>query len=140
MRIMKFLDVPVDCDRAKQMNPVVLAFVGDAVYTLYVRQQLALFAGYKTGELNRRASEIVSAHGQSETLERVLPLLTEEEAEIYRRGRNAKKPTKSKNASVGEYVRSTGFEALIGYLYLIGNHERIVELFFSEQSGEGETE
>ena len=121
------------------MNPVVLAFVGDAVYTLLVRQQLALSAGYKTGELNRRASEVVSAHGQSGKLERVLPLLSEEEAEIYRRGRNAKKPTKSKNASVGEYVRSTGFEALVGYLYLTGQKDRIVELFFSAQDGEEET-
>ncbi|MDE7158676.1 MAG: hypothetical protein K2N74_03790 [Clostridiales bacterium] len=129
---MNFQNVPIDCDRAKQMNPVVLAFVGDAVYTLYVRQQLALTSRCKTGELNRRASEAVSAHGQSGTLERVLPLLTEEEVGIYRRGRNAKKPTKSKNASVGEYVRSTGFEAVVGYLYLTGQQERIIELFFSE--------
>ena len=114
------------------MNPVVLAFVGDAAYTLLVRQRLALNSACKTGELNRRASELVSAHGQSDSLERILPLLTEEEEEIYRRGRNAKKPTKSKNASVGEYVRSTGFEAVIGFLYLTGNMQRIEELFFSE--------
>ena len=114
------------------MNPVVLAFVGDAVYTLFVRQSLALSSGYKTGELNKRASEVVSAHGQSDSLEKILPLLTEEEEEIYRRGRNAKKPTKSKSASVGEYVRSTGFEAVIGFLYLTGNLKRIEELFFSE--------
>ena len=114
------------------MNPVVLAFVGDAAYTLLVRRRLALNSACKTGELNRRASTLVSAHGQSDSLERILPLLSEEEEEIYRRGRNAKKPTKSKNASVGEYVRSTGFEAVIGFLYLTGNMERIEELFFSE--------
>ncbi len=123
---------PVSEMRARQMNPVVLAFVGDAVYTLLVREKLALSSGEKTGELNRRASEVVSAHGQSGALERILPLLTEEESEIYHRGRNAKKPTKSKNASVGEYVRSTGFEAVIGYLYLTGRTERIRELFFLE--------
>ena len=124
---------PIPSERAKQMNPVVLAFVGDAVYTLYVRRRLALCCGEKTGALNRRASERVSAHGQSESLQRILPMLTEEEGEIFRRGRNAKKPTKSKNATVGEYVRSTGFEALLGYLYLTGQTERIGELFFPEE-------
>ena len=123
---------PVPRDRAKQINPMVLAFVGDAVYTLCVRTRLALSSGEKAGALNRRASERVSAHGQSEALARILPMLTEEEAEIYRRGRNAKKPTKSKNATVAEYVRSTGFEALLGYLYLTGQTERIRQLFFSE--------
>ena len=123
---------PTPKERAKQMNPVVLAFVGDAVYTLCVRERLALLSGAHTGELNRLASERVSAHGQSEALERILPRLTEEEEEIYRRGRNAKKPTKSKNASVAEYVRSTGFEAVIGYLYLTGQTDRIEELFFGE--------
>ncbi len=123
---------PIPRERAKQINPIVLAFVGDAVYTLCVRTRLALSSGEKTGALNRRASERVSAHGQSEALARILPMLTEEEAEIYRRGRNAKKPTKSKNATVAEYVRSTGFEALLGYLYLTGQTERIRQLFFSE--------
>ena len=123
---------PVEKERAKQMNPVVLAFVGDAVYTLLVRRRLALSSACKTGELNRRASERVSAHGQSERLEKILPLLDEEEAQIYHRGRNAKKPTKSKNATVAEYVRSTGFEAVVGYLYLIGEEARIEELFFRE--------
>ncbi len=115
------------------MNPVVLAFVGDAAYTLLVRKKLALSSGYKTGELNKRASSVVSAHGQSDALERILPRLTEEESDIFRRGRNAKKPTKSKNASPVDYCRSTGFEAVVGYLYLIGRMERIEELFFSEE-------
>ena len=118
------------------MNPVVLAFVGDAAYTLFVRERLALALKYKTGELDRLTAEIVSAHGQSEALEKILPLLTEEEEEIFKRGRNAKKPTKSKNASVGEYVRSTGFEALLGFLYLTGQTERIEELFFSGRGAE----
>lgn len=128
------IDRPVPAERAKQMNPVVLAFVGDAVYTLCVRGRLALSCGEKTGALNKLASERVSAHGQSESLTRILPLLTEEEDEIFRRGRNAKKPTKSKNATVGEYVRSTGFEALLGYLYLTGRTERMRELFFPEDN------
>ncbi len=116
----------------RQMNPVVLAFVGDAAYTLLVRRRLALSHGYKTGELNKLASDVVSAHGQSEQLEKILPRFTEEEAEIYRRGRNAKKLTKSKNATAAEYCRSTGFEAVVGYLYLAGEEKRIEELFFED--------
>ena len=120
---------PLEKERAALMNPVVLAFVGDAAYTLLVRTELATTSASKAGDLNKRAAQIVSAHGQSGALERMLPLLTEEEEAVYRRGRNAKKATKSKNATVGEYVRSTGFEALLGYLYLTGQTERIGELF-----------
>ena len=118
---------------ARNLSPVVLAFVGDAVYSLYVREKLVLGTDFKTGTLQKLSSRQVSARGQSELIERLLPALTEEEADIFRRGRNAKKPTKSKNASVGEYVRSTGFEALVGYLYLTGRAERIGELFFPEE-------
>ena len=127
---------PVDKEQAKQMNPVVLAFIGDAAYTLFVRERLARSSRYKTGELDRRTSQIVSAHGQSLELERMMPLLTQEEEAVFRRGRNAKKPTKSKNATVGEYVRSTGFEALLGFLYLTGQTDRIEELFFSDAEDE----
>ncbi len=128
---MNFVSDPVSKERAKQMNPIVLAFVGDAAYTLYVRERLVAASGCKTGKLNEQALAIVSAHGQSATLERILPLLTEEEEAIYRRGRNAKKPSKSKNASCAEYSRSTGLEAVIGFLYLTGNTNRICELFFN---------
>ena len=124
---------PVPKERASLMNPVVLAFVGDAVYTLLVRTELAVNSAAKANELNKRAAEIVSAHGQSGALERMLPLLTEEEDAVYRRGRNAKKTTRSKNASVADYVRSTGFEALLGYLYLTGQTERIRELFLPDK-------
>ena len=113
---------------ARNLSPVVLAFVGDAVYSLYVREKLVLGTDFKTGTLQKLSSRQVSARGQSELIERLLPALTEEEADIFRRGRNAKKSTRSKHASVGEYNRSTGFEALIGYLDLTGRHERIEEL------------
>lgn len=113
---------------ARNLSPVVLAFVGDAVYSLYVREKLVLGTDFKTGTLQKLSSRQVSAKWQSELIERLLPALTEEEADIFRRGRNAKKSTRSRHASVGEYNRSTGFEALIGYLYLTGRHERIEEL------------
>lgn len=123
----------IAAERAKQLSPVTLAFVGDAVYTLWVRERLALSADYKAGEMNRLSSKEVSAHGQSALLERLIPLFTEEESEIFRRGRNAKKPTRSKNASVAEYNRSTGFEAVLGFLYLTGNYGRITELLGEEE-------
>ncbi len=115
-------------EEAKQLNPVVLAFVGDAVYSLYVRETLVFSGGGKAADFQRTASKVVSAHGQSELLEKLLPLFTEEEAEVFRRGRNAKKATKSKSASVAEYNRSTGFEAVLGFLYVAGERGRIDEL------------
>ncbi|MBO5277059.1 MAG: ribonuclease III [Clostridia bacterium] len=113
---------------AMQINPVTLAFVGDAVYSLYVRERLTLEVGGKSSDLQRTAAKIVSASGQSEFLDKVLPLFTETEEDIYRRGRNAKKGSKSKSATHLEYNRSTGFEAVLGFLYLTGKDERIKEL------------
>jgi len=118
----------VSVQKAKNISPVTLAFVGDAVYSLYVREKLVLSTDFGTGTLQKLTSSEVSAHGQSELLEKVQPLFTEEENDIFKRGRNAKKNTKSKNASVAEYNRSTGFEAVLGYLYLTGQYDRISAL------------
>jgi ribonuclease-3 family protein len=122
------LDSMISETEARQLNPVVLAFVGDAVYSLYVRERLVLSGAGKASEFQRAASKIVSAEGQSEFLGRLEPLFTEQETEIYKRGRNAKKATKSKNASAAAYNRSTGFEAVLGYLYLTGQKLRVDEL------------
>ena len=119
-------------ERARGMNAVVLAFVGDAVWSLYVRESLVFEADYKTGMLQKLAAARVSAHGQAKLFEKIESVLTEEERDIFRRGRNAKKPTKSKNATVGEYNISTGVEAVIGYLYLVGEYDRIAELLAGE--------
>jgi len=126
------LDSTITVQEAKQFSPVVLAFIGDAVYSLYVREKLCLSTDYKTGELQRLTSRIVSAHGQSEYLEGLIPLFTEDELAIYKRGRNAKKATKSKNADVAEYNRSTGFEAVLGFLYITGQRSRIDELLSAD--------
>lgn len=115
-------------DRARQLSPVTLAFVGDAVYSLYVRQREVTSSDKKPAELQRHTSAIVSAKGQSQLLARIEGMFTEEEEGIYHRGRNAKKATKSKNASVVDYNRSTGFEAVLGYLYLTGRYDRISQL------------
>ena len=114
--------------QAQQLNPITLAFVGDAVYATYVRERLATTVTGKPSDLQRVASQVVSAKGQSAFLDKLLPLLTEDEADVFRRGKNAKKATKSKSASNLEYSRSTGFEAVLGYLYLTGEEDRIKEL------------
>ena len=111
--------------KAKNLSPVTLAFVGDAVYSLYIREKLVLSTDFGTGTLQKLTSSSVSAHGQSELLEKIQPLFTDDESDIFKRGRNAKKPTRSKNSSVAEYNRSTGFEAVLGYLYLTGQYQRI---------------
>lgn len=110
------------------LNPVALAFVGDAVYSLYVRERLSLSGCGRVGDLQRAAGGIVSAKTQSELLDKLIPLFTNVESEIFRRAKNAKKAAKSKSASSLEYNRSTGFEAVMGYLYLTGQEERIREL------------
>ncbi len=115
-------------NEVRQINPVTLAFLGDAVYSLYVRERLVKTGGGKASDFQKTASKIVSAHGQSELVEKIYGLMTDEEQEIFRRGRNAKKATKSKNADTLEYNRSTGFEAVLGYLFLLEKHDRISEL------------
>lgn len=118
----------ISADKAKQISPVTLAFIGDAVYSLYVREREVLLCDGKLIDLQKRTSAAVSARGQSDLLFKIEERFTPAEEEIYHRGRNAKKTTRSKSASVAEYNRSTGFEAVLGYLYLIGDYPRISEL------------
>lgn len=115
----------MDKNKAVNLNPVVLAFVGDAVYSLFVREKLTFFSDCKTGELNSKATAEVRATAQAEFVKKIERLFNEQELSIFKRARNAKKPTKSKSASVAEYNASTGFEAVLGYLYLIGDIERL---------------
>jgi ribonuclease-3 family protein len=115
-------------DQAKRTNAVTLAFVGDAVYALYVRERLVKSSDGKVGAYQRSSAKILSAKGQSEFLAEIEDLFTEEERDVFLRGRNAKKATKSKNATPAEYNRSTGLEAVIGFLYLTGNVARVEEL------------
>ena len=107
------------------MSPIVLAFIGDAVMTLFVRQKIAYENDYKSGKLNQMASSVVSAQAQSAFADKLMPHLTEEEQEVFRRARNAKKPSHAKNASISQYNKSTGLEAVIGFLYVTGDDERL---------------
>ena len=115
-------------EEALKIHPVALAFVGDAVYSLYVREKLVKESNESPGVYQRAAGAAVSAKGQNARIEKVRYSFTEEEADIFRRARNAKKGTKAKSASVAEYNRSTGIEAVIGYLYLTENHARVREI------------
>lgn len=120
----------------KKISPVTLAFVGDAVYTLFVRENLVFLKDDKGDVLNRKASETVCATAQAELADKLIPMLTEDELYAYKRGRNAKKATHAKHADIHDYVKSTGLEALLGYLYLSGQTERLAFLLSQGESNE----
>jgi ribonuclease-3 family protein len=113
----------------REQSPLALAFVGDAVLELLVRQRLVETTRMQPGRLHATAVAYVSARAQNRELELLEPLLTEEESEELRRGRNASKATVAKHASAQEYRASTGFECLLGWLYLQNRQERIQQLF-----------
>ena len=115
---------------AKQYAPLALAFVGDAVYSLLIRTRLLCEQERTVNHLHKHAADEVKAEAQKELMTRILPLLTEEETTVYKRGRNANSHSVAKHASVTDYRIATGFEALLGYLYLNGQTERILELLF----------
>lgn len=122
------------------LSPLVLAYAGDAVYEVFVRQYLISLPNHRPHALHRQATRFVSAKGQAKALERWRPLLTEEEQEILKRGRNAKSGTIPKNADVLDYRLSTAFECLIGYLFYQGRYERLRELMeIAVRSIEGES-
>ncbi|MDE6743669.1 MAG: ribonuclease III [Lachnospiraceae bacterium] len=109
-------------------SPLVLAYVGDCVYELIVRTILVEQSNCPVRKLHKKATEYVKAKTQADLILAVLEDLTEEEKDVYRRGRNAKSHTVPKNASLGDYRKATGMEAVIGYLYLKKDMERVLEL------------
>lgn len=117
------------CINAKELSPLNLAFIGDCVYEMLVRETLVAEANRPVNELHRESVKFVSAKAQTAAFKKIEPLLTEEETAVFKRGRNAKTGHQPKSASVGEYHCATGVEALFGYLYLFGRNERIKYLF-----------
>lgn len=109
-------------------SPLTLAYIGDGVYELVIRTVLVKKGNCPVNQLHRKASSLVKAASQSAMMEFIEPILTEEEHSVYRRGRNAHSPTMAKHATMADYRRATGFEALMGYLYLKEDFCRIVEL------------
>lgn len=110
------------------LNPLVLAYIGDAIYELYVRQYLISQANHRPHQLHVTATQFVSAKGQAQALSHWYPELTEEELAIVKRGRNAKSGQVAKNVDVMDYRHSTGFECLLGYLYYKQQYERLKQL------------
>ncbi len=115
----------IEKNKVNNISPVVLAFVGDAVYSLFVREKLVSATDYKCGELNKMATSFVKASSQAQFVSDILPLFNEEELAVFKRARNAKKVNKAKSASILDYNLSTGFEAVLGYLHLTGQTDRL---------------
>lgn len=109
-------------------SPLTLAYIGDAIYELVIRTILVEKGNTQVNKLHQRASKLVKASAQSAIIEKLKLYLTEEEMGVFKRGRNAKSFTMAKNASMSDYRRATGFEALIGYLYLTEQWDRMLEL------------
>ncbi len=109
-------------------SPLTLAYIGDAIFELVVRTVLVDRRNTQPEKLHKAATKVVKAETQALMIEALKEELTEEELTIFKRGRNAKSATKAKNATLSEYRRATGFEALMGYLYLKGDIERMIEL------------
>ena len=112
----------------KTYSPLALAYIGDGIFELVIRSIVVSKGNTKASQLHQHTSHIVKAASQAKMIEALEEDLTEEEADVYRRGRNAKSPTMAKNASMADYRKATGFEALMGYLYLKDDFDRIVEL------------
>ena len=109
----------------KLYSQLTLAYLGDAVYEMVIRTICVKRTNMQTQKLHRKVTGYVSAKAQAKMMGALIGELTEEEESIYRRGRNSKPYTKAKNASMEEYLKATGFEALVGYLYLQKEYERM---------------
>ena len=112
-----------------ELSPLTLAFVGDGVYDLLVREYLVRQANRPVGELNKTKVAMVNCKSQAQLASKLMPHLTEKEVAVYKRGRNAAPKSIAKNGTVAEYHSATGLECLFGYLYLSGEKGRIDELF-----------
>ena len=112
----------------KQYSALTLAYIGDGIYDLIIRTMVVERGNARVNQLHKTVSGMVKASAQADMIRKMEPFLTEEEMGVYKRGRNAKSYTKAKNASVTEYRHATGFEALMGYLYLTHQIDRILEL------------
>ena len=114
--------------KAQEMQPLVLAMIGDSVQTLFVRKHVAMVYGVKVNKMNKYVSSVVSAGSQFKTFKKIEETLSQEEQDIARRARNTHIHSKSKNFSITEYIYATALEAVIGYLHLTGQEERLNEI------------
>ena len=126
---MNYFSPEMDQQDVNRISMLGLAHIGDGVYELLTRTMLCTQGHQAVGELHKLTVSYVKAPAQAKAMEKLLPLLTEEELVLYKRGRNAHVHGVPQGASVGEYHSATGLEALFGWLYLLGRKERINELF-----------
>lgn len=128
--ILDYLLKPFNIERkeATEFSPLVLAYIGDAVYELIIRSILVSMGNRPVNKLNKDATSLVKAAAQSEIVKLISDNLSEEEYTVFKRGRNSSPHTMAKNASMSDYKYATGFEALIGFLYLDNRCDRALEL------------
>ena len=119
------LKTPICAEEALALHPMALAFVGDAVQSLYTRTRVTVGSTQKTGALHREVTQVVKAVSQAKEAQKLLPLFTDLEQDIFRRARNCKIQTSAKHADPAEYRRASGFEAVLGFLYLTGDSQRL---------------
>ncbi len=127
----------IDDNEINKINPQSLAFVGDAVYTLFVRTYFCEHDKVKSKLLHKKVIDFVKASAQSQALDNIMDILTEKEVDIAKRARNTKVNSMAKHAKMIEYKKSTGFEALLGYLYLTGQNDRLNQILHLAVQGFG---
>ena len=132
-----YFHLSMDRDSLLSLSSLGLAHLGDSVFEVMVRSWLCLHGKAKAKDLHRATVHYVAAPAQAERAERMLPLLTQEEADVFRRGRNTAPHSVPKAATRAQYQAATGLEALFGWLYLQGRTDRLNELFSIMMEGEG---
>lgn len=124
----EFLQIDKTKEEIELMSPLTWAYIGDCVYELYIRNKLVNETNLKPHKLHIEAIKYVKAKSQAEKLKEIYETLTQEEKDVVRRGRNTQNHHLPKNSNVQEYMYSTAFEALIGYLYLTKQNKRLGEI------------
>ena len=122
------LDFKIEDVDINTYSPLTLAFIGDCVFDLVIRSVIVCRANRQPNKLHKLKANVVKAQTQSDMAKALMEDMTEEEAAVYKRGRNAHSFSSAKNASIQDYRRATGLEALVGYLYLLNRSDRILEL------------
>lgn len=113
---------------SSRYSPLALAYIGDSIYDLMVKKHFVLISNMQPEKYHKKVTSIVSANAQSAFIDSIMDKLNEDELAVYKRGRNSSPHTKAKNASLENYLKATGFEAVLGYLYLSGNMDRLSEI------------
>jgi len=124
-----YLNIRLPENEIRALSNLGLAHIGDCVYELMVRSRIICSGRSTSAGLHKETVKYVSAPAQAEAVEKILPHLSEEERDVYRRGRNTRVNSVPKNADISQYHAATGLEALFGWLYLNARHERLNELF-----------